>query len=846
MSTSDHFSSLPVGARVRDYVIDGILGSGGFGITYKATEAITERAVAIKEYLPAALAARDRDGQTVRPVSAGTREDFEWGLGRFRQEAKVLIGLKHANIVPVLSYFEANGTGYLVMEFQAGRSLGQRLGRDGVLTEQAMLALVEPILAGLDAIHRAGFLHRDVKPDNILVREDGAPVLIDFGAARQALGRQSKSLTAVLTEGYAPYEQYERDGNQGPWTDIYALGAVMLRCLTGERLAEAPRRIAARIRNAPDPLAPSLAKLRRVASRPVADAIAAALGATEAERPQSIGEFRKLLAAASDPAAAGDMEHTLVPAALAATRGRTETAVRPRRGRALAIAGVAGVLIAGAATAAYVVRESGNREQRQAAAAIERAAADAERRRVEQERARAEDETKRKAEEETKRKADAERRAKEEADRRRDEERRAVEGRAARAAGPHTDAAVQLAAFKPVFDRVLSSYVDELSHARLAVAAIEALSNAIGSPVFERAPWRGDVERARSGQEALDIFNREFRTAHADHAARFGGSRLVQKVIDGMLLSLDAHSSYIDAAAFKEMQIQNKGEFGGVGMEITLESGLVRVVAPLDDTPAAKAGIRAGDFITHIEGETVAGLRLKEVVDKLRGPVGTNVLLRIKRGERETFDLTVTRARITVVAVRARVEGTVGIIRIMSFSERTATDLRDALAGFKRQIEWSGVVLDLRNNPGGLLDQAIEVADEFIDAGEIATTRTRDARATQRFSAKTGDSAEGRPLIVLINKGSASASEIVAAALQDHRRAILLGTASFGKGTVQTIIPLADQGAIRLTTGRHLRPSGSEIDKVGVTPDIVLDMDTTKPDDVQLRRALEWIAAQRR
>lgn len=870
MSTSEHFSALTVGARIRDYVIESILGSGGFGITYRATEAITERAVAIKEYLPPALATRDRDGMTVQPVSAGTREDFEWGLARFRQEAKVLIGLKHPNIVPVLSYFEANGTGYLVMEFQAGRSLGQKLGRDGVLTEAQLLPLVGPILSGLEAVHRAGFLHRDIKPDNIFIRDDATPVLIDFGAARQALGRQSRSLTAVLTEGYAPYEQYERDGNQGPWTDIYALGAVMMRCLTGARPVEAPKRIAARMRNAPDPLAASFAKLRGVASPHVADAVEAAMAATEAERPQSVDELRRMLAGNFGPDTTRHAtEHTLIPGALASPAGHAQSAAhRPRR-RTPAIAAAVAAFLAAASAIAYVALDGGDRKQTRAADA-KRETDETERKRAEQDRARAEAEAERKAgeerraseeaarrraeaergraEDEARRKADAERRAKEEADRRRDEEKRAAEGRAARNAGPRTEAAAQLATFKTVYDRVLTSYIDELSHQRLATAAIQSLWNVIGSPVFERDPWRQDIERARSSDESLAIFEQEFKRAHAAHAARFGGSRLIHKVIDGLLLSLDLHSSFMDTEAYREFQTSSSGEFAGVGMEIAIENELPRVVAPVDNAPAARAGIRAGDWIVQIEGEPTIGLTLIQAVNKLRGRENTNVLLRVRRGERETFEVTLTRAKIAVPAVRGHIEGTVGIVRIANFTDRTQGELRETISGFKRQLgdTWSGLVLDLRNNSGGTLDRAGNVADEFLNEGEIVTVRGRGAGAVRRLTAKQGDAADGRPLVILVNKGTAGASEIVAAALQDHGRAILLGTTSYGKGTLQTIIPLAGQGAIRLTTGRCLSPKGRQFDKVGLTPDIVLDADTKSRDDVQLRRAIEWVMARKR
>jgi carboxyl-terminal processing protease len=258
---------------------------------------------------------------------------------------------------------------------------------------------------------------------------------------------------------------------------------------------------------------------------------------------------------------------------------------------------------------------------------------------------------------------------------------------------------------------------------------------------------------------------------------------------------------------------------------VTLDKGVVKVVAPIDDTPAAKAGIQAGDYITHIDGKSVVGWTLKEAVEKLRGPVDSKVTIKVKRGEKDPFDVTLARAIITVKSVRHRIEGNIGVIRITSFTEQTDVGVREALASFKQKLgdKWQGVVLDLRNNPGGLLDQAIAVSDEFLDTGEIVSTRGREGKVTGRFNAKKGDGAEGKPVIVLVNTGSASASEIVAGALQDHRRAIVMGTQTFGKGSVQTIVPLGNQGAMRLTTARYFTPSGRSIQAVGVTPDITVE-----------------------
>src|SRR5262245_51576936 len=333
------------------------------------------------------------------------------------------------------------------------------------------------------------------------------------------------------------------------------------------------------------------------------------------------------------------------------------------------------------------------------------------------------------------------------------------------------------------------------------------------------------TEKSSDTYKQLDLFGAVFERVRSSYVDKVTDKKLIEAAINGMLQSLDPHSSYMDADSFKEMQVQTKGEFGGLGMEVTLDKGVVKVVAPIDDTPAAKAGIQAGDYITHIDGKSVVGWTLKEAVDKLRGPIDTKVTIKVKRGEKDPFDVTLTRAVITVKSVRSRIEGNIGIIRITSFTEQTDVGVREALAGFKQKLgdKWMGVVLDLRNNPGGLLDQAIAVSDEFLDSGEIVSTRGRDGKVTSRFNAKKGDSAEGKPVVVLVNTGSASASEIVAGALQDHRRAIVMGTQTFGKGSVQTIVPLGNQGAMRLTTARYFTPSGRSIQAVGVTPDITVE-----------------------
>ncbi|MCW5771128.1 MAG: S41 family peptidase [Rhodospirillaceae bacterium] len=350
---------------------------------------------------------------------------------------------------------------------------------------------------------------------------------------------------------------------------------------------------------------------------------------------------------------------------------------------------------------------------------------------------------------------------------------------------------------------------------RIAVfASIAATALLLSGPAM--------TEKSSDTYRQLDLFGAVFERVRSSYVDKVTDQKLIESAISGMLQSLDPHSSYMNAEEFKEMQVQTRGEFGGLGMEVTLDKGVVKVVSPIDDTPASKAGVQAGDYITHIDGKSVLGWTLKEAVEKLRGPVDTKVTIKIKRGDKDPFDVTLSRAVIVIKSVRSRIEGNVGIIRITSFTEQTDVGVREALASFKQKLgdKLVGVVLDLRNNPGGLLDQAIAVSDEFLEQGEIVSTRGRDGKVTSRFNAKKGDSAEGKPLIVLINGGSASASEIVAGALQDHRRGIIMGTQSFGKGSVQTIIPLGNQGAMRLTTARYYTPSGRSIQAVGVTPDI--------------------------
>ena len=305
-------------------------------------------------------------------------------------------------------------------------------------------------------------------------------------------------------------------------------------------------------------------------------------------------------------------------------------------------------------------------------------------------------------------------------------------------------------------------------------------------------------------------------------------AELIEAAINGMLTSLDPHSSYLSPKAAADMRVQTRGEFGGLGIEVTQQDGFVKVVSPIDGTPADAAGIEAGDFITHVDGETVLGLTLNQAVEMMRGPVGSEIIITVVReGEDEPFDVSIIRDTIKLTAVRSRVEGSSVVLRITTFNDQTYPNLSDGIA---KQVEElggidnvNGFVLDLRNNPGGLLSQAIRVSDAFLEKGEIVSTRGRDPQDGDRYNASPDDLAEGKPIVVLINGGSASASEIVAGALQDHRRAVVVGTRSFGKGSVQTVMPLGGDGAIRLTTARYYTPSGRSIQALGVSPDIIVE-----------------------
>jgi carboxyl-terminal processing protease len=329
-----------------------------------------------------------------------------------------------------------------------------------------------------------------------------------------------------------------------------------------------------------------------------------------------------------------------------------------------------------------------------------------------------------------------------------------------------------------------------------------------------------------SAYRQLDLFGDAFERVRADYVRPVQESELVDNAIEGMVSSLDPHSAYMNAKQYADMQITTKGQFGGVGLEVTMEDGLVKVISPIDDTPAARAGIKPGDFIAAINGGPVQGLSLDEAVAKMRGDVGGKVQLTILRpGSKKPFDVSLTREIVHVASVKFHREGDIGYIRLAGFNEETAPGLEHAVNDLKKQIGpgLKGYILDLRNNPGGLLDQAIDVSDDFLQSGQIVSTRGRHPDDTQSYSAHPGDITDGKPVIVLINGGTASAAEIVAGALQDDKRAQILGMTSFGKGSVQTIIPLGEGGgALRLTTARYYTPSGHSIQALGITPNITV------------------------
>ena len=346
--------------------------------------------------------------------------------------------------------------------------------------------------------------------------------------------------------------------------------------------------------------------------------------------------------------------------------------------------------------------------------------------------------------------------------------------------------------------------------------------------VYVAAPLLAqEADKNGSVYEQLDLFGDIFERIRAQYVEPVDEEKLIEAAINGMLTSLDPHSSYLSPKDAAAMRVQTRGEFGGLGIEVTQEEGFVKVVSPIDGTPAAEAGIEAGDFITHVDGESVLGLTLDDAVELMRGPVGSEIVITIVReGKDEPFDVTIVRDTIKLVAVKSRTVGDTVVLRITTFNDQTYPGLEENL---KKEVDKAGgldhingVVLDLRNNPGGLLTQAISVSDAFLDAGEIVSTRGRDPQDGDRYNAEPGDLIDGKPIVVLINGGSASASEIVTGALQDHRRAIVVGTKSFGKGSVQTVMPLRQEGAMRLTTARYYTPSGRSIQALGISPDIVV------------------------
>ena len=347
-----------------------------------------------------------------------------------------------------------------------------------------------------------------------------------------------------------------------------------------------------------------------------------------------------------------------------------------------------------------------------------------------------------------------------------------------------------------------------------------------------------ETETRKTIYEQLDLFGDIFERIRSEYVEEVSSKDLIEAAIDGMLTSLDPHSSYLSADDAAKMRVQTRGEFGGLGIEVTQQEGFVKVVSPIDGTPADAAGMEAGDFITHVDSQSLLGLTLDEAVGMMRGPVGSEIIITVVReGEDEPFDVSIIRDTIKLTAVRARTEGDTVVLRITTFNDQTYPNL---VNGLEKQVEEAGgmeningIVLDLRNNPGGLLNQAIRVSDAFLEKGEIVSTRGRYSEDSERYNAKSGDLANGKPIVVLINGGSASASEIVAGALQDHRRAIVVGTRSFGKGSVQTVMPLRGEGAMRLTTSRYYTPSGRSIQALGVSPNIIVEQPRRKNSDLE-------------
>ena len=364
------------------------------------------------------------------------------------------------------------------------------------------------------------------------------------------------------------------------------------------------------------------------------------------------------------------------------------------------------------------------------------------------------------------------------------------------------------------------------------------LSTQLAAPLIAQ-----ENERSVSVYEQLDLFGDIFDRIRSDYVEEVDEGALIEAAINGMLTSLDPHSSYLPPSDFDSMQVQTRGAFGGLGIEVTQEDGFVRVITPMDDTPAMEAGVEAGDFITHVDGEALLGLTLEDAVDLMRGPVGSEIVITVVREDvAEPFDITIIRDRIRLTAARARLEGNTAVLRVSTFNDQTYPNLSDGLAEMIAEVggleNLNGVVLDLRNNPGGLLSQAIRVSDAFLDQGEIVSTRGRNPEDGERYNSTPGDLIEGLPLVVLVNGGSASASEIVAGALQDHRRAVVVGTNTFGKGSVQSVMPVQGDGAMRLTTSLYYTPSGRSIQALGVAPDILVEQrDPIEVDEDEEERA---------
>lgn len=349
-------------------------------------------------------------------------------------------------------------------------------------------------------------------------------------------------------------------------------------------------------------------------------------------------------------------------------------------------------------------------------------------------------------------------------------------------------------------------------------------------PIFVSAEEDKDVYKY------LNLFGEAFEKIKNNYVEPVNSKELIESAIEGMLTSLDPHSSYLNDKELKELRVQTKGEFGGLGIEVTLENGFVKVIAPIDDTPAYKAGIKSGDLITHLDDEPVLGMTLSEAVAIMRGKVGSKIKLTVRRNENERVDINIVRAIIQLKSVKSRVENNIGYIRVSSFNQKVDKQIIDSISSFKKKKSLIGYVLDLRNNPGGLLDQAVNVTDIFLERGEIVSTKGRNGKRGSRYNAVKNDLINGLPLVVLINQGSASASEIVAGALQDHKRAIIMGTKSFGKGSVQTIIPSGEDVAIKLTTAKYYTPLGRSIQQTGIDPDILVEQAELKKLDNQRRK----------